>query len=401
MKHINTVYDHSLIKSMLHTSGLDAIYQKVMDHERLSFEDGVQLFETRDLTSVGYMANIVRERMHGARSFFVRNRQLNPTNVCEYSCMFCSFYRREGEEGGYTMTMEQIAQRVKDGLKQGIQEIHITSGLHPGLPFSYYTDMLSTIKSVAPHIHIKGFTAVEIEYYANHYNMSMRAVLEALMKAGLEAMPGGGAEIFAQRVREKICDEKATAEGWFKVHGMAHELGLMTNATMLYGHIERYDERIDHLIRLRELQDDSLAKKTKGSFSTFIPLKYQHENNRLKKLPQVSAFEDLKVVAVSRLMLDNFPNIKAYWVVIGKNMAQTALSYGANEIEGTILEETIMSMAGTDSASGMTTSELIKLISDAGRQPIERDALYNVIKEFSTEDIAHAHRNPVMLPVLN
>jgi aminodeoxyfutalosine synthase len=299
------------------------------------------------------------------------------------------------------MTMNQIAQRVRDGLKHGIQEIHITSGLHPSLPFSYYTDMLKTIKQEASHLHIKGFTAVEIEYYANHYGMSIREVLTQFIDAGLEAMPGGGAEIFADRVRKKICDEKSTAEGWLTVHEIAHELGLITNATLLYGHIETYEERVDHLLRLRDLQNKSLSKKTKGKFSTFIPLKYQHENNRLKNLPEVSAFEDLKMIAVPRLMLDNFPNIKAYWVVIGKRMAQIALSYGGNEIEGTILEETIMSMAGTDSAQGMTESELIKLIKDAGRQPIERDALYNVIKSYDEKDIERSLNSAVRLPILN
>jgi aminodeoxyfutalosine synthase len=294
------------------------------------------------------------------------------------------------------MTMEEIAQRVRDGLRHGIQEIHITSGLHPNLPFNYYTDMLKTIKSVAPDLHIKGFTAVEIEYYAHHYGMTIRQVLQSLIDAGLEAMPGGGAEIFADRVRQKICDEKSTAEGWLAVHAVAHELGLMTNATLLYGHIERYDERVDHMIRLRDLQDRSLVAKKPGSFSTFIPLKYQHENNRLKKLPDVGAYEDLKMVAVSRLMLDNFPNVKAYWVVIGKRLAQMALSYGANEIEGTILEERIMSMAGTDSAHGMTETELVKLIRDAGRQPIERDALYNVVRTHE-----NVPPSPVRLPALN
>jgi aminodeoxyfutalosine synthase len=401
MNSVPAFSNHTLLKSLIKKSGLDAIYQKVMDNERLSLGDGITLFETRDLSSVGYMANIVRERLHDKRSYFVRNRQLNPTNVCEYSCMFCSFYRREGEEGGYTMTMDEIARRVREGVQYGIQEIHITSGLHPRLPFSYYTDMLKTIKEIAPHIHIKAFTAVEIEYYAEHYGMSIRDVLEKLIGAGLEAMPGGGAEIFAERVRKKICDEKSTAGGWFKVHETAHALGLVTNATMLYGHIERYDERADHLVRLRTLQDESKAKGSKGHFNTFIPLKYQHENNRLEKLPPVSAFEDLKVVSVSRLMLDNFKNIKAYWVVIGKRLAQMALSYGANEIEGTILEERIMSMAGTDSAHGMTEPELIKLIADAGRQPIERDALYNVIKTYDQKDIDHSQEKPTALPVLN
>lgn len=393
--------NHHLILTMVRQSGLEDIYQKVMDHERLSFDDGMRLYETRDLTTVGYLANIVRERLHGDRSFFVRNRQLNPTNICEYSCMFCSFYRREGEEGGYTMTMEEIAKRVQDGMKNGIQEIHITSGLHPTLPFSYYTDMLRTIKETAPHIHIKGFTAVEIEYYAHHYTMTIREVLSQLMAAGLEAMPGGGAEIFADRVRKKICDEKSTAEGWLAVHAMAHELGLLTNATMLYGHIERYEERVDHLMKLRNLQDAGKAKGVKGSFNTFIPLKYQHENNRLKNLPEVSAFEDLKMIAVPRLMLDNFPTIKAYWVVIGKRLAQMALSYGANEIEGTILEERIMSMAGTDSAHGMTERELIKLIKDAGRKPVERDALYHVLKTYEDGELDQLIDKNLSLPVLN
>lgn len=391
----------NLIRSMVRQSGLENIYQKVMDSERLSFEDGMKLFETRDLTTVGYLANIVRERLHGDRSFFVRNRQLNPTNICEYSCMFCSFYRREGEEGGYTMTMDEIARRVREGMNHGIQEIHITSGLHPNLPFSYYTDMLRTIKETAPHLHIKGFTAVEIEYYAHHYNMTIRQVLSELMSAGLEAMPGGGAEIFADRVRKKICDEKSTAEGWLAVHSMAHELGLLTNATMLYGHIERYEERVDHLMKLRDLQDASKAKNAKGSFNTFIPLKYQHENNRLKNLPEVSAIEDLKMVAVPRLMLDNFPTVKAYWVVIGKRLAQMALSYGANEIEGTILEERIMSMAGTDSAHGMTERELIKLIKDAGRKPVERDALYHVLRTYEDGELDQLIDKNLSLPVLN
>lgn len=395
------VLSHTLLRSQIKKSGLDDIYQKIMDHQRLTTEDGLRLFETRDLTSVGFMANLMRERLHGDRSFFVRNRQLNPTNVCEYSCMFCSFYRREGEEGGYTMTMEQIAQRVREGVKHGIQEIHITSGLHPTLPFSYYTDMLRTIKETAPYLHIKGFTAVEIEYYSHHYRMTLREVLEKLIEAGLEAMPGGGAEIFADRVRKKICDEKSTAEGWLAVHEIAHELGLMTNATLLYGHIETYAERVDHLMRLRDLQDVSRSKGAKAQFNTFIPLKYQHENNRLKNLPEVSAFEDLKMIAVPRLMLDNFPNIKAYWVVIGKRMAQIALSYGANEIEGTILEEKIMSMAGTDSAHGMTEPELIKLIKDAGRQPIERDALYHIIKTYDENDVAQSLKQNISIPVLN
>ncbi len=374
--------DHNLIRQAIRRSGLSRIYDKIIAGDRLSVDDGLTLCASRDVTSLGHMANIVRERVHGTKSFFVRNRQLNPTNICEYSCMFCSFQRKEGEAGGYVMTMDEIATRVRDGLRHGIKEIHIVSGLHPSIPFSYYVDILRTIRAIDPQLHIKAFTAVEIEYFAQHYGMSIENVLGEFMEAGLETMPGGGAEIFAERVRRKLCDEKSTAEGWLKVHETAHRMGLMTNATMLYGHIERDDERIDHLIRLRDLQDRNLEAGTKGRFNTFIPLKYQHENNRLKKLPQVNGLEDLKVVAISRLMLDNFPNIKAYWVVIGPRLAQVALSHGANEIEGTILEEKIMSMAGTDSAGGMTATELIRLIRNAGRLPIERDALYRTVRTF-------------------
>lgn len=391
--------DSTLTREAIARSGLSDICDKVLNGERLTAEDGLRLFESNDITSIGYMANLVRDRWHGDRSFFVRNRQLNPTNICEYSCMFCSFQRKEGEPGAYLMSTEEIGSRVQDGLRHGIREIHIVSGLHPTIPFSYYVNMIRTIKEMAPQLHVKAFTAVEIEYFAQHYGMTVREVLERLMEAGLETMPGGGAEIFAERVRKKICDEKSTAEGWLKVHEIAHELGLMTNATMLYGHIERLDERVDHLIRLRELQDRSSSKGFKGCFSTFIPLKYQHENNRLKKLPHTSGLEDLKVIAVSRLLLDNFAHIKAYWVVIGKSLAQISLSYGADEIEGTILEEKIMSMAGTDSASGMTAPELIKLIRDAGRIPVERDALYQIIHTFDA-DIARNHL-PHDIPILN
>jgi aminodeoxyfutalosine synthase len=392
--------DHAFLKTLVRSSGLLDIYEKVMDQERLTPEDGLRLFETRNLTAVGHLANRVRERLHGDRSYFVRNRQLNPTNICEYSCMFCSFQRKEDEAGAYLMNLDEIELRTREGLKQGIREIHIVSGLHPKVPFAYYEDILRTIKRIAPELHIKAFTAVEIDYFAHHYGMNVREVLERFMAAGLEAMPGGGAEIFAERVRKKLCDEKSTAEGWLNVHAIAHELGLMTNATMLYGHIERYDERVDHLVRLRDLQDRSRSRGAAGSFHTFIPLKYQHENNRLKKLPPVSALEDLKVVAVSRLILDNFPNIKAYWVVIGKRLAQVALSYGANEIEGTILEERIMSMAGTDSLHGMTASELVKLIRDAGRKPVERDALYRIINTTETEE-GSLPMSGTSIPILN
>ncbi len=394
------VTDHAFLKTLVRSSGLLDIYEKVMEQERLTSEDGLRLFETRNLTAVGHLANRVRERLHGDRSYFVRNRQLNPTNICEYSCMFCSFQRKQDEAGAYLMSLDEIEVRTREGLKQGIREIHIVSGLHPTVPFAYYEDILRTIKRIAPALHIKAFTAVEIDYFAHHYGMSVRDVLERFMAAGLEAMPGGGAEIFADRVRKKLCDEKSTAEGWLNVHAIAHELGLMTNATMLYGHIERYDERVDHLVRLRDLQDESRSRGAAGSFHTFIPLKYQHENNRLKKLPPVSAQEDLKVVAVSRLILDNFPNIKAYWVVIGKRLAQVALSYGANEIEGTILEERIMSMAGTDSLHGMTASELVTLIRDAGRTPVERDALYRIINTTETED-GFRLMSGASIPVLN
>jgi len=368
------------VLNAIRSAGFEDIYAKVAEGHPLSFEDGVRLYSSNAITAIGYLANLVRERKHGNQAFYVKNRQLNPTNVCEYNCMFCSFKRDEGEEGAYVMSLGEIRTRIEEAAALGVREIHIVSGLHPNLSFSYYTDMLRLVKEVDPNMHIKAFTAVEIEYYAEIYDMTIEEVLSRFIEAGLDAMPGGGAEIFAQRVRDKICDQKATAEGWLRVHRAAHKLGLVTNATMLYGHIERIEEKVDHLIQLRDLQTDSLAQ-AKGHFNTFIPLAYQHENNRLKKLPKATAIEDLKNIAIPRLLLHNFPHIKAYWVVIGPELAQIALAYGADEVEGTIIEETIMAMAGTDSSGGMTEHELVKIIERAGRQPVQRDALYNVVGE--------------------
>lgn len=350
---------------------LGDIYDKVIAGERLSFDDGVRLYHTDHLDLLGYLANRVRHNLHGKRVFYVRNQHLNPTNICEYNCMFCSFRRDEGEDGAYFYDMDKVRDKVA-AMDPKTTEIHIVSGLHPDLPFQYYLDLLKTVQEVRPDIFIKAFTAVEIVYFAEKFAMSYADVFKALQDVGLKAMPGGGAEVFSDRVHQKLCKEKATPQQWLEVHGVAHSLGIKTNATMLYGHIETAEERVNHFILLREQQDRS------GGFVSFIPLAYQHENNRIGKLPQHTANLDMKTFAISRLMLDNVPHVKAYWVTIGPKLAQLALHYGADELEGTVVEETIMHLAGAEER-GMTEDALVRLIATAGYQPVERDALYNVV----------------------
>jgi aminodeoxyfutalosine synthase len=349
------------------------IYNKVIKGERLSREDGLLLMRTENLSQLAYLANHRRKILNGERVFYVKNQHLNPTNVCEYHCLFCSFRRDDGEEGAYTYSLEEIRKKVS-AMAPGIREIHIVSGLNPSLSFEYYEEIIRIIKEERPHANVKAFTAVEIMYFVNKFNMTVEEVLTRFREKGLEAMPGGGAEIFSERIQRKLFKQKATAEEWLKVHHIAHGLGIKTNATMLYGHIETDEERVDHFIRLREQQDLS------GGFTSFIPLAFQHENNSLRNLPRHSAQLDMRIFAVARLMLDNFPHLKAYWVTLGIKLAQLALNFGADELEGTVVEETIMHMAGSG-LRGMTESELIRVIGNAGRIPVERDALYNVVAE--------------------
>jgi aminodeoxyfutalosine synthase len=355
-----------------------AIADKVHAREPLTFEDGVVLYRHRDLLALGSLANSVRERLHGDRTYFNINFHINPTNVCEADCQFCSFARLQpGMPQAYTMSVDEIRQKLVEREGQPVTEIHIVSGLHGGVPWSWYLDTLRVLKEVRPDIHLKAFTAVEIHFFSQKYGKSYEEVLRELMSAGLDSMPGGGAEIFAERVRRKICKEKATADEWLQVHRTAHRLGLRSNCTMLYGTIETLEERIDHMLQLRALQAET------GGFQTFIPLAFHPDNNSLgETIPKPTGLMDLKMMAIARLMLDNFPHIKAYWQMLGIKTAQTALSYGADDIDGTVVHETIYHAAGSDSPQMLSVSELRRLIEEAGRKPIERDTLYNeVIRE--------------------
>jgi aminodeoxyfutalosine synthase len=359
----------------LNTAGLDDIAQKVDAKQRLSFEDGVRLFESHDLLALGWIANRERERRHGARTYFNHNLRLEATNVCEASCLFCSFARlKEGMPDAHTMSVEQILNKLRQRGDQPVTEVHIVNGLHPGLPFSYYTDLLSGLKQVRPGIHLKCFTAVEIAFFADHYGKTDTQVLEELKAAGLDSLPGGGAEIFAPRVRQKICHDKCDGPRYLSIHRIAHGLGMRTNVTMLYGHIETMEERVDHLLQTRALQDET------GGLQAFIPLAFHPDNNQMRKLPPPSASDTLKVHAVARLMLDNVDHIKAYWISCGVEVAQTALWFGADDLDGTVQEETIYHMAGSSTPSALSTADIEQLIWDAGREPIERDTLYNVVR---------------------
>ncbi len=359
----------------LKTAGLDAIAEKVEARQRLSFDDGVAMFAATDLLALGWIANRERERRHGARTYFNHNLRLEATNVCEASCLFCSFARlKEGMPGSHTMSVPQILDKLRQRAHEPVTEVHIVNGLHPGLPFAYYTDLLSGLKNVRPGIHLKCFTAVEIAFFADHYGKTDRQVLEELKAAGLDSLPGGGAEIFAPRVRQKICHDKCDGDRYLSIHRIAHQLGMRTNVTMLYGHIETMEERVDHLMQTRALQDDT------GGLQAFIPLAFHPDNNQMRKLPPPSASETLKVHAVARLMLDNVDHIKAYWISCGVDVAQTALWFGADDLDGTVQEETIYHMAGSSTPTALSTTDIERLIWDAGREPIERDTLYNVVR---------------------
>jgi aminodeoxyfutalosine synthase len=363
------------VTNRLAAAGLGDIAAKVEARERLTFEDGVRLFEAPDLLAVGWLANRERERRHGARTYFNHNLRLEATNVCEASCLFCSFARlKPGDPGAYTMTLEQVFGRLRQRSDQPLTEVHIVNGLHPELPFSYYTDLLQGLKSIRPGIHLKCFTAVEIAYFADLYRKSDEQVLRELNAAGLDSLPGGGAEIFAPRVRQKICHDKCDADRYLSIHRTAHGIGMRTNVTMLYGHIETIEERVDHLLRTRALQDDT------GGLQAFIPLAFHPENNQMRKLPAPAASDTLRVHAVARLVLDNVDHIKAYWISCGVDVAQTALWFGADDLDGTVQEETIYHMAGSTTPAALSVSDIERLILGAGREPIERDTLYNVVR---------------------
>ncbi len=350
------------------------LLDKVRDGERLTFDDGVQLYRTKDLLAVGYLANLVRERLQGNVTWFNVNRHINPTDVCVASCRLCAFGKGVRDASAYTMTHEEVWHRAGMGWSEAITEFHIVAGLHPTLTLDWYCEMLRGLKERYPSVHLKAFTMVEIGYFAQRAKLTVRQVLQKLKDAGMDSLPGGGAEVFHPRVRRIICDHKLTGEEWIETARTAHELGLHSNCTMLYGHLETEEDRVDHLVRLRELQD-----ATKG-FQTFIPLAFHPENTALHHLPRTSGFMDLRNIAVSRLMLDNIPHIKAYWVMMTPQIAQIAQRFGADDLDGTIIEERIYHDAGATTAQGMRRQDLLRLIREAGRDPVERDTLYRPVE---------------------
>jgi aminodeoxyfutalosine synthase len=357
-------------------SELQSIRDKAAAGERLSFEDGVLLFAHPDWVAVGQLAHDVREKRHGDRAYFNRNMRIETTNVCVASCLFCSFAKlEEGAPGAHTMTPEEAWRELEMRMEDPPAEIHIVNGLNPHLPFSYYEELLRGFKRIKPDVVLKCFTAVEIHFFAEHYEMSYEAVLGRLRDAGLSSLPGGGAEIFHPEVRTRIAHDKATADQYLAVHEIAHKLGMKTNVTMLYGHIETFEHRVDHLVRVREQQDKS------GGFQAFIPLAFHPDGNGMKNLPGPTGVDDLRTIAVSRLMLDNVDHIKAYWVSSTPKIAQIALRFGADDVDGTIVHETIYHAAGSRSPQGLTHDELVRLIREAGFVPVERDTFYGVVRE--------------------
>jgi aminodeoxyfutalosine synthase len=362
-----------MVRSAIQDAALEPIYDKVMAGQRLNREDGCILFESPDLLGVGHLAQVVKERLHGRQAFYIYNQHINYSNICVNGCKFCAFGRKAGDPGAYEMSLPEIFARVEARSHEPITEIHIVGGCHPELPLDYYLDMLRGIKARRPEVHLQAFTAVEVAHLARQAELSVTDTLLALKAAGLGSLPGGGAEVFSPRVRASLCPEKLSPEGWIEVAQTAHRLEINTNATMLYGHMESAAERVDHLIRLREAQDE-----TQG-FLAFIPLAFHPANTGLSDLSGPSAIDDLKTLAVSRLMLDNFPHIKAFWVMLGPKLSQISLCFGVDDVDGTVMEERITHMAGAQTPQGLSRAHLRGLIREAGCEPVERDTLYRVV----------------------
>lgn len=369
------------------TSDLGDIYRKVTSGKRLSQEDGVRLFESPHLAYVGHMANLVRERRHGRTAYYVRNQHINYTNICQKDCSFCSFYAKKGGPEAYLLSPDDIADKVRRYSGLPVTEIHMVGGIHPRLPYSYYLEVLAAIKGVRPDVHIKAWTMVELAqiHKVSPFN-SLQETLTDLRRAGLDSCPGGGAEVLSERVHEELFGKKIDSAEWLDIARVAHGCGLKTNATMLYGHIETYAERVEHMIRLRDLQDET------GGFLTFIPLAMDPKNTELDDIRRESGMDDLRNIAVSRLMLDNFPHIKAFWIMITPAVAQTSLWYGADDMDGTVLEYEIthVGVDAKDHIQGLTQAQLVALIEQAGRDPVERDTLYNPVGDRVGDRIAVA-----------
>jgi len=355
-------------------AGLESISEKLQSGRSLDLADGVRLFACDDLYAVGALANREREKRHGNATFYNQNIKLEATNVCVANCLFCSFARiMPGDQGAYTLSLEQVWEKLRRHAGEELTEVHVVNGLHPDLPFEYYTDLLKGLKRIRPGIHLKCFTAVEIAFFADLFKMTDERVLRDLQAAGLDSLPGGGAEVFADRVRKKICADKCDADRFISIHRQAHALGMRSNVTLLYGHIETIEERVDHMLRIRALQAET------GGLQAFIPLAFHPDNNQMHKLPAPSAADSLRVHAVGRLMLDNVPHIKAFWVATGIEVAQTSLWFGVDDMDGTVQEEKIYKMAGATTPDGMSPRQIQAVIRAAGRDPVERDTLYNVI----------------------
>jgi aminodeoxyfutalosine synthase len=372
---------------------LKLIGEKIIHSQRITQEDGLLLFEKGTLSYLGALANFVREKLHGNKTFFNRNFHIEPTNVCVYACKFCSYSRLYAhKEEGWELSMDQMLDIVKSYDGKPITEVHIVGGVHPKMNLGFFIELIQKIKAHRNDLHVKGFTAVELDYMFRKAKLSVEEGMKQLNDAGLDSLPGGGAEIFHPEVREIICGDKIDGTGWLHIHETAHQLGMHSNATMLYGHIEKYRHRIDHMERLRQLQD-----KTHG-FNTFIPLKFRNHDNEMSNISESTVIEDLKTYAIARLYLDNFPHLKAYWPMLGRNNAQLTLSFGVNDIDGTIDDTTkIYSMAGSEEQTpAMSTAQLVTLIKQVNRQPIERDTLYKEIRDYSAIDVKEIAANPLL-----
>ena len=357
---------------------LHPILEKIEAGARLSYDDGVAMFRSPDILSLGYMANLVRERMHGDITYFNVNRHINPTDVCVASCRLCAFGKKAKDSTSYTMSLEQVWDVAGKGYAEAVTEFHIVGGLHPELSLDWFCQMISGLKERYPGVHLKAFTMVEVAYLAKRAKISIRETLERLRDAGIDSMPGGGAEVFSERIRRIICDHKIDGSEWLETARIAHQIGLKSNCTMLYGHLESAEDLADHLVKLREVQDET------GGFVTFIPLAFHPENTALAHLPKTTGFNDLKQIAIARLMLDNIPHIKAYWIMMTPGVAQIAQRFGANDIDGTVVEEKIYHDAGATTTQHLRRQDLLRLIREAGREPLERDTSYRPVERTET-----------------